>query len=164
MRELTIRFRDGLYVGLGLAVVIGILLIWLWQPERQVRRHTEDFLRDIETRNWARLSNLIGNDYTDQWGDDRALVLARLHEIFRLVQSARINAIDPVVFVDNGKGIWRSEIRIEGNGEVIALIKDQINSLSTPFELQWRRLSGKPWDWKLVRVSNPELAIPAGLE
>ena len=44
------------------------------------------------------------------------------------------------------------------------MMNERQNSLSTPFELQWRHVSGKPWDWKLVRVSNPELEIPAGFE
>jgi hypothetical protein len=38
-------------------------------------------------------------------------------------------------------------------------IKHRVNSLSAPFQLQWRRQSSKPWDWKLVRVSNRELKI-----
>jgi hypothetical protein len=42
-----------------------------------------------------------------------------------------------------------------------AVVKERVNSLTTPFELQWRHISRKPWDWKLVRVSNPELDIPA---
>jgi len=37
-------------------------------------------------------------------------------------------------------------------------------SLGAPFELQWRRISGKPWDWKLIRVSNPELQLPSEFE
>jgi hypothetical protein len=36
-----------------------------------------------------------------------------------------------------------------------------VNKLPSPFELEWRRLSGKPWDWKLVGVSNPACQIPA---
>ena len=165
MTELTIRFRDGFYLGLGLAVVVGIFLVWLWRPERQVSRHTETLLHRLETRNWAGVSSLIDPSYADQWGEDRAVVLARLHEIFRVVPNAQIRPIDPVVIVDHAAGKWRARIRIEGNpGEVIALLKERINPLTTPFELEWRHLSAKPWDWKLVRVTNPELEIPEGFE
>ncbi len=45
--------------------------------------------------------------------------------------------------------------------DVMELLEERLNSLPTPFGLEWRRLSGKPWDWKLVRVSNPSLEIPA---
>jgi len=27
-------------------------LVWLWQPERQVRLHTTHFLKKVEQRNW----------------------------------------------------------------------------------------------------------------
>jgi hypothetical protein len=37
---------------------------------------------------------------------------------------------------------------------------ERINSLSTPFDLRWRHVSGKPWDWKLIAVSNSQLELP----
>ncbi|HEY1583637.1 MAG TPA: hypothetical protein VGF73_11125 [Chthoniobacterales bacterium] len=40
-------------------------------------------------------------------------------------------------------------------------IIEWVNSLTTPFELRWRRESWKPWDWKLVEVRNPGLELPA---
>ena len=46
------RFRAGFYGGLILALFVGVFLIWLWQPERQVERHTENFLHAIEQKNW----------------------------------------------------------------------------------------------------------------
>jgi hypothetical protein len=41
------------------------------------------------------------------------------------------------------------------------LLDERVNSLPAPFELEWRRLSGQPWDWKLVRVGNSAFEIPA---
>jgi hypothetical protein len=41
------------------------------------------------------------------------------------------------------------------------VLDERINKLPTPFELEWRRFSGKPWDWKLERVINPGFEIPA---
>jgi hypothetical protein len=46
----------------------------------------------------------------------------------------------------------------------MALLKERVNSLATPFELVWRRVSAKPWDWKLVHVSNSTLEIPADFD
>jgi hypothetical protein len=40
------------------------------------------------------------------------------------------------------------------------LLEERVNRLSTPFELEWHHVSEKPWDWKLVRVSNPAFQIP----
>ena len=165
IREITFRLRDGFYVGLGLAFVAGTFLIWLWQPDRQVSRHSEKLLRGVEARDWEGVAEMIADDYADQWGQGRMLVLARLRETFRYVSDAQISANEPIVTTANGNGTWRAKILIQGNrGEVIAIIKDRVNSLTTPFELKWRQSSGKPWDWKLVWVGNPELQLPAGFD
>ncbi|HEV3147315.1 MAG TPA: hypothetical protein VGZ24_01580 [Chthoniobacterales bacterium] len=154
-------FRQGFYGGLGLALLIGLFLIWLWRPERQVHRHTENFLRTIEKRNWTDVADFIGNDYQDQWGDDRARVLERMRDVLRYFRRIRIDATNAAVRVDNQRGYWNAKITIDGDqGEVTALVKERLNSLARPFELEWRRQSAKPWDWKLVRVSNASLEIP----
>jgi hypothetical protein len=158
-------FRQGFYGGLGLALLIGLFLIWLWQPERQVNRHTENFLRTIEKRNWTGVADFIGNDYQDQWGDDHARVLERMREVLRYLRRIRIDVTNAAVRIDSQRGYWNAKIIIDGDqGEMMALIKERVNSLATPFELEWRRQSAKPWDWKLVRVSNASLEIPEALQ
>ena len=156
-------FRQGFYGGLGLALLIGLFLIWFWQPERQVSRHSESFLRTIEKKNWTGVADFIGNDYQDQWGDDRARVLERMHEVSRYLRRVRIDASNEAVRIDSQRGYWQSKIIIDGDqGEVMALVEERVNSLAKPFEFEWRRQSAKPWDWKLVRVSNASLEIPDG--
>jgi hypothetical protein len=46
---------------------------------------------------------------------------------------------------------------------VMELLDERVNKLPTPFKLEWHRFSGKPWDWKLVRVSNSAFEIPADI-
>jgi len=158
-------FREGFYIGLSITLLIGLFLIWLWRPERQVNRHTNNFLRKVEQRNWTGLSDFIGDDYSDQWGDDRALLLERMRAVFRYMRSVRITVVDPNVRIDERVGVWSAKLTIDGdNSEVMAVVKERVNSLPTRFELEWRRFSGKPWDWKLVGVRNPSLEIPAGFE
>ena len=150
---------------MGLAVVSGIFLVWLWQPGRQVNRHAASLLGRIEARNWAGAASLIGTEYSDQWGDDRPTMLARLGEVLRYAPNAHIIAVDPTVMVDGDRATWRVRIKIEGGrDDGVIVIKDRVNSLSEPFELEWRRVSAKPWDWRLVRASNPELQLLAGFE
>jgi hypothetical protein len=157
--------RDGFYFGLGLTLVVGLFLIWLWQPECQINRHTENLLRKIERKDWAGVADFLATDYADQWGDDRTHMLARMRQGFGDVRAMRINALDPVINVDNRRGVWRAKITIVGDGgELVAFIKERVNSLATPFELEWRHLSRKPWDWKLASVRNRDLEIPASLE
>jgi len=35
----------------------------------------------------------------------------------------------------------------------------RVAELKEPFSFTWRQVSWKPWDWKLVRVDQPELEI-----
>lgn len=159
-------FREGFYGGLAIALLIGLFLMWLWRSEHQVKRHSENLLRAVEKKDWTRFAEFIGSDYEDQWSNDRALVLERTRELFRYLRSVQLNADFAMVWVDDkGDGYWQSKIMIDGdNGEVMALLKERINSLTTPFQLQWRHMSAKPWDWKLVRVNNRELTIPEEFE
>jgi hypothetical protein len=157
-----ISFRGGFYGGLAVALCIGLYLIWLWQPERQVRRHTENLFRAIEHKDWETVADFIGNDYQDQWGDDRARVLDRLREGLRYVRGPRIIPSDPSVQVEAQRAFWTGKIVLSsGDDEVMTLLDKRVNSLSTPFTLEWHCLSGKPRDWKLAGVSNPTFEIPA---
>ena len=77
----------------------------------------------------------------------------------------RLAVTDATCRIDNGVGIWRGKIAVDSDdAELVAVVKERVNSLTTPFDLQWHHVSRKPWDWKLVRVSNPELEIPPGFD
>jgi hypothetical protein len=183
---MRVNFRFGLLIGLAASLVVGSYCVWLWQQERQILRHSENLLQRIEQKNWSGVADLIADDYVDQWGQDRALVLERMRLVFGYTYHFRIKATGVDGKIDNGAGgsgatstgkrergreptngvgFWRGTITIEGDdAELIAIAKERVNSLRTPFELQWLHVSRKPWDWKLVRVSNPELEIPAGFD
>jgi hypothetical protein len=157
--------RNGCYVGLSIALLLGIFLLWLWQPERQVRRHTEHLFHAFEQKSWTGVAGFVAPDFSDQWGDDRARLLERMREVFRYVRGIRINAPDALIRTEHRRAFWAGKITIAGDeGEITAAIKERVNSLATPFELEWRRRSAKPWDWKLVRVSNSTLEIPADFD
>jgi hypothetical protein len=159
----TITFRGGFYGGLVLAVSIGLYLFWLWRPEHQVRLHTENFFRAIDHRNWDAVAEFIGNDYQDQWGDDRVRVVDRMREGFRWVRGSRIIGSNSNVQMEAGRGVWIGKITVYSSDDgVMGVLDDRVNKLPTPFQLEWL-LSGKPWDWKLVRVSNSAFEIPADL-
>jgi hypothetical protein len=162
---MRIDFRIGLFVGLGTAIMIALYCVWLWQQERQIVRHTENLFRRIEQKNWSGFVDLVAVDYADQWGDDRALLLERMRLVLGYSRQVHLHVSDSNCEIDNGVGIWRGRITIEGDdSDLVATAKVQVNSLTTPFELRWRKVSDKPWDWKLVRVSNPDLEIPAGFD
>jgi hypothetical protein len=157
-----ISFREGFGGGLVIALCAGLYLIWLWQPERQVRRHTENFFRAIERKNWDAAADFVAADYQDQWGDNRERVLERLREGFRYVRGPRIIPASPRVQVESPRAVWSGKIALySSDDDVMEMLDQRVNSLPSPFELEWHHLSGRPWDWKLARVSNPAFEIPA---
>jgi len=158
----TITFRGAFCGGLALAVCLGLYLIWLWRPEHQVQLHTQNFFHAIDHRNWETVADFIGADYQDQWGDDRAKVLERMREGFRWVRGSRTTSSNLSVTTEGQRAVWTGKIMVySADDSVMELLDERVNKLPTPFELEWHRLSGKPWDWKLVRVSNSGFEIPA---
>ena len=163
-QSVSISFRGGFFGGLALALCIGLYLLWLWRPQHQVRLHTENFFHAIEHRNWEAAADFVGNDYQDQWGDDRTRVLERMREGFRWVRGSRISAPNSLVQVEARRAIWIGKITLYSSDDgVMEVLDERVNRLPTPFELEWHRVSGKPWDWKLVRVSNSGFEIPADM-
>ncbi len=158
---MTITFRGAFIGGTALAVSIGVYLIWLWRPEHQVRLHTENFFHAIDGRNWETVAGFVGKDYHDQWDDDRTRLLERMREGFRWVRGSRITAANSSVRVETPRAIWIGKIAVYSSDEgVMEVLDERVNKLPAPFEFEWRRVSGKPWDWKLVQVSNPSFQIP----
>jgi hypothetical protein len=77
------------------------------------------------------------------------------------VRGSRIIPSNVSVNAEGRRAAWTDKIVVYSTGDgVMELLDQRVNKLPTPFELEWHRLSGKPWDWKLVRVSNSGFEIP----
>jgi hypothetical protein len=148
---MTNSFRYAFWSGLLLALLIGAFLLRLWQPERQVQLHSEHLLRAVEHKDWTRVADFIAPDYHDQWNNDRERLLERAREALHYMRNLRFSATD-VATRDNH---WQARIRINVEPDELG-----VNALQTPFDLEWRHASGKPWDYQLVRVTNSGLTIP----
>jgi hypothetical protein len=160
----TISFRAAFFGGMLVALCIGLYLIWLWRPEHQARLHTENFFHAIDHRNWDAVAEFVGNDYQDQWGDDRTRLLERMREGFRWVRGSRITASNATVQVQARHATWAGKIAVYSSDDgVMEVLDARVNKLPTLFEFEWHRVSGKPWDWKLVRVTNSAFEIPADM-
>jgi len=77
----------------------------------------------------------------------------------RALPNAKIEATGPMVRQEGRRGEWIAKLTVNGTGEYAELIKTRVNSLDSPFALEWRRGVTWPWDWKLVSVRNPALEI-----
>lgn len=161
---MTITLRGVFIGGTALLLAVGVYVFWLWRPEHQVRLHTENFFHAIDGRNWETVADFIAGDYHDQWDNDRARLLERMREGFRWVRGSRITAADPSVQVETPRAIWIGKIVVYSSDDgVMEVLDERVNKVPAPFKFEWRQASGKPWDWKLVRVSNPEFQIPADM-
>jgi hypothetical protein len=156
----VVNFRNGFYAGLVVAAVWGVYLARLWQPQRQVELHSVHLLARIEKKDWKAVGEFVGSDYQDRWGNDRALLLERLREVFRAVANARIESSLASARTEPGRGYWTAQITVKGSSEFADFIESRVNSLDAPFEFEWQRGATWPWDWKLVSVRNPALEIP----
>ena len=155
-------FRKSFYGGLAAAAAVGLYLLWLWQPERQVRLHNEHLLRAVEQKDWSDLAAFVDASYQDQWGNDRSLLLARLRQILSYAPRLKINTIGAGVSrLEGREAEWSGRVTLEADeNELTSMMKARVNALDTPFVLHWRQISGQPWDWKLTRVSNEALELP----
>ena len=162
MALVTISLRGAFLGALAVALSLGLYLLWLWRPEHQVRLHTDNFFHAIDGRNWEAVNGSIAEDYKDQWDNDRTRLLERMREGFRWVRGSRITAPEPVVHIELPRAIWIGKINVYSSDDgVMEVLDEHVNNLPSPFQLEWHQLSGKPWDWKLGRVSNPAFQIPA---
>ena len=85
-----------------------------------------------------------------------------MREGFRWVRGSSITAPNEVVHVEASKAIWIGKINIYSDDDsVMQLLDERVNKLPAPFQLEWHRVSEKPWNWKLARVSNPAFQVPA---
>ena len=99
-------FRNGFYAGLVLAAIWGVYLFRLWQPQRQIELHNLHLLARIERHDWKPAGEFIGDTYQDQWGNNRALLLERLPQVFRALGNTQIEVSDAAIRREQGRGYW----------------------------------------------------------
>jgi hypothetical protein len=160
LKHLPDVFNQWFYAGLSVALLCGGWLSFLWQPERQVRLHSEHLVSAVEKRNWSAAGEFVASDYRDQWGNDRVSLLERLHQGLAATRDLHFSVADDETNATGPEGSWHAKITLTGGDDFAQPMVKRINSLSTPFDLHWRHVSGKRWDWKLTAVSNSQLELP----
>lgn len=133
---------------------------WLWQPEHQVRLHQKNLLKAYEGRDWQRVGEFIDAKYADRWEHDKGFVLQASKEVFAqfIVLSMESEVTSCTVAGPSGKIAFKLKIKGQGS-PVAAMVMERVNPLHEPFVCDWVRQSWKPWEWKLVRVDQPELTL-----
>jgi hypothetical protein len=164
---MLMNFKNlGRWFGIA-ALALALWLVWWCQPERQVRRAQRRLLNAAESKDYTALANLLANDYRDGWGNDKAFVLKHSPRVFddfkfMLDIDGEIRSVEQA----GGDNWWvRQKIVVSGmSGGIGMYARDQVNKLSEPFSMKWRKRGWKPWDWELTGIEQPELRIPRGME
>ena len=136
-------------------------LRWWLQPERQIPRAQARLLSALEKRDFDAMVAMIAPAYRDRWQHDKAEVIAQSREVFG--QFVTLTITREPRGLRSGAGAWllSEKITFSGIGGPLAIAaRDTVNGLRTPFVMEWRKRSAKPWDWELHSVANPELDLP----
>jgi hypothetical protein len=142
------------------ALVLFVWCIWLWQPARQIERHTRNLLETIEDKDWREMAGIMADDYSDRWGHDKGAVVDRSKQAFAQFFILTVEGSEYEVEEANAVGTARVRIAITGRGGPLAdIVMTRASELRQPFSFTWRQASWKPWDWKLIRVDQPELEV-----
>lgn len=135
-----------------------LFLLWLWQPERQVRLHTSHFLKEVERRDWEDAGKFLARDYSDRWDHTKESAISDAREVFRSFLFLTIENRTDKCDIAGDRATTNTVIKISGSGSPIAqMIMERVNGLHGPFVFGWRQASWKPWDWELTRVDHPDL-------
>ncbi|EDY16841.1 conserved hypothetical protein [Chthoniobacter flavus Ellin428] len=144
-------------------VLWGLWLLWLWQPERQVRLHTTQFLKKVQQRNWKAVPAFMADDFSDRWGHNKAAAVEDAEQVFSQFLFLTIENRTEQCEVHGREGTTSTWIKISGNGSAIAqLVMERVNGLQKPFIFTWRKVGSAPWEWQLTHIDQPELNIDPG--
>jgi len=145
----------------GLAVVLGVGgAMWLYQPDRQLRRSWNDLLATVEARNTTRLGRIIAEDYADRWGYQRRPLLEDARMAFMQFRRLEVRAEQVHIERTDDHATITAILRVDAEGPgSIGDARASINALFTPFVFEWRREPGFTGAWKLVRFDHPEFDL-----
>jgi hypothetical protein len=154
-------FRRHRFLFAAVAVLAALIwMLWRWQPDRQVLRHTERFVTAVEDKDWKEAAALMADDYSDRWGLDKTEIVQRCREVFAQFIILDIEMRDPVASEAEGRGTASARLLLRGRGGPLGeMAVQRAAALREPFTFEWRQNSWKPWDWVLVRVDQPELEV-----
>ena len=146
----------------GVVVLVAALLVGLsyLSPQRGLRRAWGQLATAIEKNDMDALGALLGDDYQDGFGQDRAAALETFALVRRQFMACSVSYDQPQLTLDVGEqsAVSRALVRLAGTGGPGAkAVIDASQYNQDPVSFRWRR-DGKPWQWRLVSIDHPEAA------
>ncbi|MDR2430339.1 MAG: hypothetical protein LBD14_05585 [Puniceicoccales bacterium] len=145
-----------------IASVAAVLLIAVgmnhyYDADRQLDRGWTGFMEAIESRSMSGVHRLLAPDYTDCWGYDKASLGKDLWRIFYPFESIKLTPREVLVAREGDTATIGAKVTMASTGSGLgADAQNQVNRLTKPFVIKWRRDSGFPWSWKITRIDQPE--------
>ena len=139
-------------------------LFLLWQPARQVERHTLNLLKRASDRDWAAVESMMAPDYRDAWNADRAAAIAEARQLFSHFFALQITALEPLQIEETG-GVWQAAgpVGIFGSGTAVAhAVMEEVRAAEGPFVFRWRKSGTWPWEWSLTATGHEGLDAKYG--
>ena len=141
------------------AVVISVLFVRYWAPQRVVERQQAALIVALERRSAKRLDRLLAPDYRDQWEFDREEAKLAIQDIGSQFFVLTLLPVEPETNVTGDTAEVSLRFNASGNGGPLAHeVIRKANQLKTPFIFIWKKQSAWPGDWKLTRIENADLA------
>lgn len=110
-------------------------------------------------RKWLRAGHLLSASYQDAWGQDKATALRNATEMGRHFLVLEILGTG-AVSTRGAQGTWQGRLTFRGRGTAVGeMIFSRVESLQDDFVFAWRKENWKPWSWKLVSVTQPEIVF-----
>jgi len=145
----------------GSAGLLALLVVWIaleFSPDRQLDKVFSRLIRAAENRNWKTVSTLMADDYHDQWGMNREQAVQAGSDVLGHFLALQILCEDVHGTREGREAVIETRLRLRGRGNAIGeAVMQQANALENHFQFAWRRISWKPWDWKLVSISQNEI-------
>lgn len=147
----------------GLVVVAIFVLTWAgleFTPGRRLDRTFDRLIRAVEKRDWVTVTELMAEDYRDQWGMTREEAVNLGKDAFGQFLTLQIGEENRKRSITGPDGLIEAKLRLTGRASPIGeMVIQRANALENDFQFAWKRKSWKPWDWKLVSINQNELDI-----
>lgn len=140
---------------LAISLFIGIFFgIPLLDPKHGAERTVNKLLDAFEVADNDTVARLIADDYSDPWNftHEEIVEFARLlrRPLYACTVSRNQNSAELSEEKDTATIVSTLHLRGKGRG-----IANQIVEGSSAVTFTLRRVSDKPWDWKIIRIETP---------
>lgn len=144
-------------MGVVLAGIAIFLFAVEWRPENQVRKHQMALLQAGERGSEGKLGDLISENYSDPWGFNKEQIMLTFKDARRQFIVLQVIPSDVQIQLDGDTATVSSKVEFRGTGPYAEVLMREINGINSPWIFIWKKEGSMPWEWKLIRLENPEM-------